>query len=723
LTLAPDECAFPPHPGDDGDDADAVAGEWRDGIMARMGEWRRESPLPRTVPFAAPVVWGAAEILNALHVAAWQTGAGAGLATGIAAWAAARHYAADENRVSGGEAAITFGLPAAWLTAASAAGPLAGGFPWWWTTAGLALAAGLGRWLGGHRSIAARYDAEQAEAVRLARRIWWNSEIAPLLGLSDYYLQDWQPTLLGETVLVRAGSVHARRASEIWRGRAPLMETLCLYLGLPYGSCDMDLTDRPGELVVRIRRGDPWAEPVWHPAVRAGSPYAYLCPEEGATIREPVCIGVDPETGRPLLLSLWDKRGGKVIAVFAKKEAGKTTLLDSITERITACDDARLLQINLSKALEDSWWAELADANALDLDLGRAFGILRFASDAIRERPRGGKRRVKVHQPTPGAPLYVLKIDEIDAAVDADPVRAKRLLGLICGKCRSEGITVLLATQRGIQQVIGGGMVQMNIDIVIWGKFARASELANVAGREANLPDIGEYGGGAAGVFGITELPHLGEYQRGRTFYWGETDEGHRAVVERRRERRRAHQLEPALAALGPQWDRITSAGEYDWQADPEYAADLDGSTWGGGPAQATAGGDAVPSAAALRERAADLAGTAAPEIRELDELAEARLRQRVAAEREAWLAAYTDVDIPPADLKVIVGLLQARDVVSSQDVADAIRKSRPTAHRYLTRMVQAGHAELIEGRGGRAGGFRAPARPDGQQRRVGDAE
>ena len=565
------------------------------GLTARLGEWRRESPLDRTVPFAAAGLWVFGAGLHAIGARPAWVAALAAIAVVTTAYSGHVRHAADPDKVSGGEAAALAVLAGGWVTAAAALGPLGGRFPAWWVTwAWAALTACTWWWLAGHRSIAAAQRHRDRAGQWQARKARWNSQLAPLLDMNGYYLRDQADTLLGEELHVKAGDLHARRARQIYANRDALMEDLARHEGVPYGACDMELTDMPGELVIRIRRSDPWASPVWHPVLRPDASYAGLCPEQ-ATITEPLCVGLDPETGAPLLLTLWDERGAKVVAIFAKKDAGKTTALDSATERITACDDARLLQINLSKALEDGWWAELADASALDTDTGRAFGILRFAADGIGARPRSG-RRVKVHQPTRDEPCYVIKIDEIDAAVDEDPVRAKRLLGYICGKCRSEGFAVLLATQRGIQAVLGGGMVQANIDIVMWGKFARLSELDNVAGRSAGLPDMGEYGQRNPGVFAIAELPFTGELQRGRVFYWGETDEGHRRVVARRR-KRRGHRLEPALAGLAGQWERVCRPGEYDWRHDPEWAGEMPGDT------TITPGGAVVPGTELLRAR------------------------------------------------------------------------------------------------------------------------
>ena len=227
-------------------------------------------------------------------------------------------------------------------------------------------------------------------------------------------------------------------------------------------------------------------------------------------------IGGDPETGNPLPLTLWDEdEGGKVIGVFAKKGSGKTVLLSCITERITACPDARLIQVNLGKHREDRRWAPLAAANALGRkDAGRARRILQWVVEAIEERSNGGDdARIT---PAPGTPLYVVKIDEVDQ-VAADPV-CQRLLDTIASKCRSEGFALIIAGQRATAQWMGGANLRANLDIAVLGRFARAGEARKATGEEVDLPDMGEYGEGRPGVFLITELGGGGGYDRGRVF-------------------------------------------------------------------------------------------------------------------------------------------------------------------------------------------------------------
>jgi len=111
---------------------------------------------------------------------------------------------------------------------------------------------------------------------------------------------------------------------------------------IPTGRIDVTTDRIPGRLWIRVRYQDPGSTPMTHPAIDPSSPFAHLA-ETPSSIRKPLVIGVDPETGDPLRLPLWDEdEGAKVIGIFAKKGSGKTVLLNCITERITACPDAQL---------------------------------------------------------------------------------------------------------------------------------------------------------------------------------------------------------------------------------------------------------------------------------------------------------------------------------------------------------------------------------------------
>ena len=312
----------------------------------------------------------------------------------------------------------------------------------------------------------------------------------------------------------------------------------------------------------------------------------------------PMVIGADPETGEPLALPLITETGASRILVVAPSGEGKSMLLDDIRERITACDDARLIQINLSKGVEDSWWAPLAEASALASDEnppGKAQAILDFATDAIKLRPSAPARKAgaRTHMPTPAEPLFVVIVDEADAAA-ADPER-KAALEAIESKCRSEGWALILASQRPAGKWVSTSL-RANLTHLVWSKM-RANDARNAAGNENfELPDMGTYGGANKGIFGICEHPVFPgmAYQRGRSFFWGDASPGLLKLIKARAAERVPYVLEPALAPLAGQWAAITGAG-------PLSGDRYDVAT--------TRAGQTVPGVAGVRGKLAAVAG------------------------------------------------------------------------------------------------------------------
>jgi hypothetical protein len=303
-----------------------------------------------------------------------------------------------------------------------------------------------------------------------------------------------------------------------------------------------------------------WAVPVMHPAASGQlDPDARLAGAvpPTATARKPLTIGADPGTGRPLQLRLWDPRdGAKVVMVTARTGGGATVLLDDIAERVTACDDAVLLQVSLPGAPDSAEWEPLAAASAHG-DAARALRILAFAEALVIGRRSAG-RAARIHQPTPEAPLYVLTIDGVDAV--ASVPGAGPLLRAVVSLCRSEGVAVVMTGR--IFAARADRDVLSQVTTAVFGHGTRAPG--------AVLPSLGEYGAGRPGAFGVTDLPADGGFARGRAFSWGETPDGMRRLIAARAVARRPRQLEPALLDLQPLWDAITSAG-------PDDGRDADG--------------------------------------------------------------------------------------------------------------------------------------------------
>jgi len=677
-------CAFPPHPETPAPPA-RTAGLTGDSAVRRLARWARHAPAERMPLLAVPAIWTAAGVAHAAGMPGWWPAAATAVAT-LAGFGIGRHRSAGTRgeRLTGGEVAAITAITGVWVTAAVAFGPLAG--PWHLLT--LTYAAGtVGgyAWLRRHPAVrAARARRDQAAAWQ-ARKTAWHS-LAPGLGLHGSHLLAYEDTLLGDAMLIDTRGT-GRRASQI-SGR-DVAERLGEIEMIPAGRIDVTPDAIPGRLRVSVRRKDPWAKPLAHPAIDPASPYAGRVPVP-ATCHVPVVIGADPETGRPLPLTLWDPHeGGKVIMITAKKGSGKTVLMSCIRERVTACTDAILLQVNLSMVRHDRRWAPLAAANALGRDqAGQARRILQFtASAAFTRSEAGGDDRLIT--PGPGQPLIVLVIDEIDM-VAADPV-CRELLARIASKCRNEAITLIAAGQRATAAWVGGADLRANVDIAVLGRFARRGEARKATGDDTELPDMGEYGEGHPGVFLVTELGGGGAWQRGRVFNLDEPAAIDQ-IVTTRAATRPGYVLEPALAALAGDWHAITtSAGHHADHADHGGMAGVVVMT-------GLAGGSVIQGSGQIRARTSHARALAA-ELAVVPQLPPEMEQHaaRLLAERQAQALAinYGDITVPDQIAAALLPLLAAPGGTTSSRAAAAIGRSRPAAHRYLSALRAAGIARL----------------------------
>jgi hypothetical protein len=661
--------------------------EVTESASSRFRAWVRHAPAERAPLPLIPAIWIATMVIHTAGVRGFYAGVVAALATAVAGWMGEhRSRNAEHKRLAGIEVAAVTAATGVWVTAGTQLGPLAGP-DHLLSVLYLAATGGGYWWLRRHDAVQAARQRRDEAAAWEARKTDWH-RLAPLLGLNGSHLLACNDTLLGDEMLIDTRGT-GKRASQI-SGR-DVAERLGEIEMIPTGRIDVSTDRLPGRLRISVRRKDPWAQALTHPAVDPSSPFARYV-EEPASIRKPLVIGADPETGEPLTLTLWDEdEGGKVIGIFAKKGSGKSVNLSCITERITACPDAQLIQVNLGKHREDRRWAPLAAANALGRDqAGRARYLLQWVVEAIEARSRGGDdARVT---PTPATPLLVVKIDEIDQ-VAADSV-CRGLLDNIASKCRSEGVALIFAGQRATAQWMGGANLRANVDIAVLGRFARSGEARKAVGEEVDLPDMGEYGEGHPGVFLITELGGGGGYERGRVFNLHKPEDID-TIVARRAAARRPYVPDPALVSLSDLWAKATGDDE---------DQDDDGAGTAGRPAsgrliegteQITA---KIGQARALTEEDLEL-----PEIPpEMQAHAEEQREER----RRQFFAVYTDVAIPDEHLTAVLAMLAAPGGTSTGAVAGALGVSRTTAHRYLTRLVLAGHAE-VRGRG-RGAGFHA---------------
>jgi hypothetical protein len=560
-TRYPRPCPIPGHPQDEDEPVLVTESAW-----ARLRAWHLQAPAERLPLPVIVLTWPAAWILHAAHVPGHVV-TYAAIAAAVACWLTWHRYGRSSlhPRLLPTEAALIAAAVGGWMAAAVTWGPL--GWPAHLLT-WIYLAGAIGGywWLRRHEAVRAARQRRDDDAAWAARKAEWH-RVAHLIGLGDFHLQQATPTRLGEELLLTSapGSELATRAAGNSR---VIAEKLAHLRGLPYGRVDIRTTEYPGQLVIEVREKDPSVSgPVTHPALDPDSPYRDWFPEP-ASIRDPVPIGVIPETGEPMELVLWDEEGGKAVGVYSMTGGGKTNMLDVLRERITAMDDAILVQLNAAGSGDELSWEPLAAVTAAGLQAGdpdlrgRITGALQWARHLIGERAETAARTGdSVFQPTRTDPAVVVMIDEIDETGNIEG--ATKLLEFLASKQRKSAVCLILAGQRATVAWTGGSGVRVNLSTVVYGMLARDSEARHAVGAENELPDISGYSRGQAGYFGIYSVRQKKLIQRGRTFYIGKLRDQQERIISKRDPAAR-----PVLAGAG----EITGAAPAQSQERPGNA-------------------------------------------------------------------------------------------------------------------------------------------------------
>ncbi|MBO3744893.1 hypothetical protein J5X84_02355 [Streptosporangiaceae bacterium NEAU-GS5] len=555
---AADKCPLPPHASHapehihheyaSGHDDDEQ-GENQDGYLklAALATWRwfRASPAARTPLLAGPALYGGGALAHAHHLPGW----GIGLAT-VAGSIVTHAYAMHrlEGWRSGGATAAT-AASGLWLAGAAEAGVTAGpsGLLSWLFWGGFGIGYALHRIGLKPRTAPEPETPEQPEAPRID----WDTYF-PGWGLTGAAVLKAEQTRLGERVLIDTRGTGKRASTLAQKG---LEERIAEDFQLPRSRVRVNAGAIAGQLTVSLRLTDPWATPIVHPVLD-------LRPEielpEIADIRQPLVIGQDPETGRPLTLTVWDEDGAAHVMVVAMKGGGKSTLLNNVFERLTAADNVATIGIDVSKAKDMRRWRS-AGALALSAcgpkERYKAVKILELIAKIVSLRAEHNTDAV--FHPRPGHPLIEVVIDEIDALFkgnDAYAQRAREALTTITSKGRSESVGGILVGQRGSAQWLGDANIRANLDRFVFLKVARQGEMGLAAGEMGlELPNMAEYGEGKPGVVAIADVS--GGHDKGRTFNLSALDD-----VSRVAEGREPSPLEPELWALvGPAWTALAA--------------------------------------------------------------------------------------------------------------------------------------------------------------------
>jgi hypothetical protein len=525
----------------------------------RAPEIRRDAPERAVRAFlpACAGVWTAAEIMHAAGISGVDI-ALASLAVAGFAGLRASHNTKDRKKARRHARHVAAGFAAAggWLALATRLGPLAGPYcTLTLTWAGVSLCGWL--WLRRHEVVVAARDWRNARTDWLSSSRRW--------GLGGSHLLHHEYTRLGERMIADVKGTGKRASAFV---HSDVAERIAEERDLPPGRVLVKPHRLAGRLEISIRKLDPWANPVTHPVLCEAPEITLAVP---CSAKRPVEVGQDPETGAVLPLPLWDERGGKNISIVGQKGAGKTVLLNCVSERVTAASDALMIRVNLSiKGLAEARrWGPACHLTAFGRhQQARALRVLRTVNKIIEWRSQQ-EYETDVFVPSPGDPLIAVVMDEIDSAAQVPAIRQQ--LEDIASKGREYGVTLIRAGQRGTAEWTGGGNVRANDDVFCIGMVNRRGEAMHAAGDLGlSMPDMATYGEGHGGVWVIAETG--GDQHAGRTFMLKDPPDIARIVAGRAH-----HQpdLKPELKAfLGESYENLLSTDVYArWARDQQGPA------------------------------------------------------------------------------------------------------------------------------------------------------
>lgn len=665
------------------------------GVGSGLTGWVRAAPAERLpVPFGA-ALYGASALAHAAEIPAWgaiTAGTGICLAT----------YGQAVKRTGSEDRALKIALvPAAatgWIAAASEFGVVGphGALSW--------------AYLGLYGAAYGVYRLDSATRGRIAwrrQRTEWH-RIAHLFGLRGSHLLDREPTRLGERLVVDVKGT-GKRASMI--ASSDTAERIAEYYGLRASRVKVREGHIAGRVVITIRYQNPWSDAIPHPLFD-DEPEIELA--EQADMCQPLAIGMDPETGRPLTISLWTPDGGQNSIVVSMKRGGKTVLLNDLLERQTSSWNCSPWGISTAKGKVIRRWAPALELAAYGRDQRvKALRMLELACKAIHYRETMSDRPTL--QPTSDHPLIVINMDEMSAQLgshDQIAYASREALSYINSKGGSEGVVSVLAGQRGTQSHIGDTDIRTQIDNLAIGKVSRQTEMSNVAGELGfELPNMARYGEGHAGVWCLATVD--GDYSLGRTFFLDDFDQ-----IEDLAEDREPTPLEPGLVEhLGDQYLRLK-------YGDDALTVTLQNPPHQQGQQQ----GEQRPQPAAgdfLSSLDEDLEANMPPDLRkQLDEITNklnqakkdlgavelppppdpetAAKYQEAAAQRHDQAAAQ-EKPVPQDARDKIITLLGEAGSASTGEIRKHLGISATTAWRYLSRLRLDGVVEPYgQGRGAR---------------------
>ena len=402
-------------------------------------------------------------------------------------------------------AAAVTAVAGSWVTAAAGVGVTAG--PYGLMTWLAAATYGLTYW-------AYRKDPEVAYAIawEQAKKDWHLR--ASSYGLAGSHLLEWRETRLGEQMVVDTRGT-GRRASQLVG--ADLEERIAEEELLRPSRVKTRRHTIAGRMSISIRYKDPWAEALPHPLL---DPTPEIPLPQVADGREPRIIGMDPESGQPLQVVMWDEDGAKRVLIVAITGGGKTIVMSDLMERDTAADNVFPIGISVGKGKEMRRWRKALGLSACGAgERVKALRILELANAIIDWRAAQPSDEVTVipRRTQPLIPVYVDEVDTLLGESDTIGMATRKAFGDLMTRGRSEGVGVVVAGGRATVDFLGNGKIKKMFDQFVLLKTSGESEIRHVLGQIGlTMPDMMSYGEGHPGVALVSDL--AGHWTSGRSW-------------------------------------------------------------------------------------------------------------------------------------------------------------------------------------------------------------
>ena len=462
------------------------------GVVILRLAWRYRSELAPAYLVGAIV--GAGWWLHAAHSHWWPflVGIAAVAVAALAVFGAALGLLVLMERLY---AATTTAAIGAWMAAATAQGPFVRPLPQALVMGGLVLS--VPWWA--HRRRRAK--------VRVERKLEAWPEIARAVGLAGSQVMSAVVDVWGWRARLRLarGQTIADMMAKI-----PAIES---GLGTFRGAVRVHPTpdDLANRCELRVLDMDPHADAVPWPGPSV------------TTITEPIDLGPfeDAAPCRVLFLRRHALGGGTT-------GSGKSGWLNVLMGNLVACRDVVIWAIDLKKGMELGPWQDCIGRLATTPE--QATALLRDAVAILHARAEllatSGRR---VWEPSPDMPALVIIIDEY-AELAEDAAEAARYTDSIARLGRAAAVTMIAATQRPTQKVMGQGAVRSQMDIRTCFRVRERRDVDLILGQGMLSAGWHAHTLNAPGKF-LISAPRHDIPRRGRAYLL--TDEAVRATAER----------------------------------------------------------------------------------------------------------------------------------------------------------------------------------------------